>query len=117
MTGLPDRNTDTVVVELEPAHGEALVCFFGALPDGDRTFIKEDVADPDVVRGWTSTAPDRQWVALADGEVVGYVAVRRLPGGPTTSARCGWWWHRRAAAPGWAGSSPGTPSRAGSRRG
>jgi ribosomal protein S18 acetylase RimI-like enzyme len=56
------------------------VCFFGALPDGDRTFIKEDVADPDVVRGWTSTAPDRQWVALADGEVVGYVAVRRLPG-------------------------------------
>jgi ribosomal protein S18 acetylase RimI-like enzyme len=79
MTDVRD-GTDADVVELESGHCEALVRFFTALPEGDRTFIKEDVADPDVVRGWTSGAADRRWVALAGDAVVGYVAVRRLPG-------------------------------------
>jgi ribosomal protein S18 acetylase RimI-like enzyme len=85
----------TAVVDLRPEHGEALVRFFAALPEGDRTFIKEDVTDPDVVRSWTAEdAGGRRWLALtgaegdthreadreADREVVAYLAVRRLPG-------------------------------------
>ena len=72
----------TTVVPLTEAHCEALVRFFADLPEGDRTFIREDVTDPDVVRGWAagSAGVDR-WVAVDDGDrVLGYVAVLRLPG-------------------------------------
>jgi ribosomal protein S18 acetylase RimI-like enzyme len=72
----------TAVVPLTEAHCEALVRFFADLPEGDRTFIREDVTDPDVVRGWAAGSPgvDR-WVAVDDGDrVLGYVAVLRLPG-------------------------------------
>ena len=41
------------IVELTAGHCEALVQFFSELPDGDRTFIKEDVTDPAVVSSWT----------------------------------------------------------------
>lgn len=72
----------SAVVALTEAHRDALVRFFAELPEGDRTFIREDVTDPDVVRGWTAGSPgvDR-WVAVDDDDrVVGYVAVLRLPG-------------------------------------
>jgi ribosomal protein S18 acetylase RimI-like enzyme len=72
----------TTVVPLTEARCEALVRFFADLPEGDRTFIREDVTDPDVVRGWAAGSPgvDR-WVAVDDGDrVLGYVAVLRLPG-------------------------------------
>ncbi len=74
------------VVELHEAHCDALLRFFGGLPEGDLTFIEEEVTDPDVVRSWAAgKAGGRRWVALdgdsADGgEVAGYVAVRPLPG-------------------------------------
>ncbi|MEX5716797.1 GNAT family N-acetyltransferase [Geodermatophilus maliterrae] len=73
------------VVELEAAHCDALVRFFGGLSEGDLTFIEEEVTDPDVVRSWTSGGSGgRRWVVLdGDGEgqeVAGYVAVRPLPG-------------------------------------
>jgi ribosomal protein S18 acetylase RimI-like enzyme len=69
------------VVELGPDHCEALLRFFAALPDGDLTFIKEDVTDPSTVRTWTSgDAAGGRWVAVDDHEVSGYVAVRPLPG-------------------------------------
>ena len=70
------------VVPLTDAHCDALLRFFAELPEGDRTFIREDVTDPDVVRGWAAGSPgvDR-WVAVDDGDrVLGYVAVLRLPG-------------------------------------
>ena len=72
----------TEVVELTDAHCDALLRFFADLPEGDRTFIREDVTDPAVVRGWTAGAPGvRRWVALdGEGRVTGYVAVLRLPG-------------------------------------
>ncbi|SDC02322.1 L-amino acid N-acyltransferase YncA [Geodermatophilus telluris] len=69
------------VVELQAAHCDALLRFFGELPEGDLTFIEEEVTDPDVVRAWAAgKAPGRRWVAVDDGEVAGYVAVRPLPG-------------------------------------
>ena len=69
------------VVELGTAHSDALVRFFQGLPEGDLTFIEEQVTDPDVVRSWASdTSPGGRWVAVDGDEVTGYVAVRPLPG-------------------------------------
>jgi ribosomal protein S18 acetylase RimI-like enzyme len=72
----------TAVVPLAPEHCEAVLHFFRELPEGDRTFIKEDVTDPETVRAWTSGG--ERWVAVdgdsTDPEVRGYVAVLRLPG-------------------------------------
>ena len=70
------------VLQLGPERCDALLRFFAELPEGDRTFIREDVTDADVVRGWAAGSPgvDR-WVAVDDGDrVLGYVAVLRLPG-------------------------------------
>jgi L-amino acid N-acyltransferase YncA len=69
------------VVELRPEHCNALLRFFAALPEGDLTFIKEEVTDPSTVRSWTSgEAAGGRWVAVEGDEVSGYVAVRPLPG-------------------------------------
>jgi ribosomal protein S18 acetylase RimI-like enzyme len=74
------------VVPLGPARCDALLAFFEELPEGDRTFIEEEVTDPDTVRSWASdTGPGGRWVAVdagAEGRdvVTGYVAVRPLPG-------------------------------------
>ncbi len=70
------------VVELGPERCEALVRFFAALPEGDLTFIEEEVTDAATVRSWVSgPASGGRWVAVdGDDEVTGYVAVRPLPG-------------------------------------
>jgi ribosomal protein S18 acetylase RimI-like enzyme len=69
------------VVALGPTHGEALLRFFAGLPEGDLTFIEEEVTDPAVVRSWADGAGGgRRFVALDGDEVAGYVAVRPLPG-------------------------------------
>jgi len=69
------------VVALDPEHCDALVRFFAALPEGDLTFIKEEVTDPETVRSWASAqATGGRWVAVDGDEVTGYVAVRPLPG-------------------------------------
>jgi L-amino acid N-acyltransferase YncA len=69
------------VVPLGPERCDALLRFFEALPEGDRTFIKEEVTDPETVRSWASgPASGGRWVAEEDGEVTGYVAVRPLSG-------------------------------------
>ena len=70
------------VVELGVERCEALVRFFAALPEGDLTFIEEEVTDPATVRSWASgPASGGRWVAVdGDDEVTGYVAVRPLPG-------------------------------------
>jgi ribosomal protein S18 acetylase RimI-like enzyme len=77
------------VVALGPEHCDALVRFFTALPEGDLTFIKEEVTDPEIVRSWTDEgSAGGRWVAVEDTggeggdgtEVTGYVAVRPLSG-------------------------------------
>jgi ribosomal protein S18 acetylase RimI-like enzyme len=71
------------VVELGPERCDALLRFFAALPEGDLTFIREEVTDPDTVRSWASgSGSGGRWVSVDDGsdEVSGYVAVRPLPG-------------------------------------
>jgi ribosomal protein S18 acetylase RimI-like enzyme len=71
------------VEPLGPERCDALLTFFAALPEGDLTFIREEVTDPDTVRSWASgPGSGGRWVAVEDGsdEVTGYVAVRPLPG-------------------------------------
>jgi L-amino acid N-acyltransferase YncA len=70
------------VEPLGPERCDALLQFFSALPEGDLTFIREEVTDPDTVRSWASgSGPGGRWVAVDDdGEVTGYVGVRPLPG-------------------------------------
>jgi L-amino acid N-acyltransferase YncA len=69
------------VVELGPERCDALLKFFAELPEGDLTFIKEEVTDPETVRSWAAdTSPGGRWVSVEDDEVTGYVAVRPLPG-------------------------------------
>jgi L-amino acid N-acyltransferase YncA len=69
------------VERLGPERCDPLLAFFSSLPEGDRTFIKEEVTDPDTVRSWAADAsPGGRWVAVDGDEVTGYVAVRPLPG-------------------------------------
>ena len=64
---------------IEPGDRAALERFLDEIPDADRTFLKEDVADPDVVAAWVRPG-DARSIALDDGDVVGYVAVIPLHG-------------------------------------
>ena len=53
--------------------------FVARVPEGDRTFFKEDVEAPGVLDAWTRPGTARA-VAVEDGEVIGYVAVVPLHG-------------------------------------
>ena len=64
---------------IEPGDRAALERFLDDIPDADRTFLKEDVADPDVVAAWVLPG-DARSIAVDGGDVVGYVAVMPLHG-------------------------------------
>jgi len=64
---------------IEPGDKAALIRFFDRIPESDRTFLKEDVGDPDVLDAWAVPGAARA-VAVDDGEVVGSVAVVPLHG-------------------------------------
>ena len=64
---------------IEPGDEPALARFFARIPEGDRTFLKEDVDDPRVVAEWSRPGAARV-IALDGGEVVGSVAVVPLHG-------------------------------------
>jgi ribosomal protein S18 acetylase RimI-like enzyme len=65
---------------IEPADRVALEEFLQRIPDADRTFLKEDVADPDVVAAWARPGDARSIALDDDGVVLGYVAVIPLHG-------------------------------------
>ena len=67
------------IVPIGDKHVDALARFFADLPEGDRTFVKEDVGGAAAVRAWLD--PRRQWLALdGDDRIVGFVAVLPLHG-------------------------------------
>ena len=49
------------------------------MPEGDRTFFKENVDDPEVLEAWVRPGSDRA-IAIDDERVLGYVAVVPLQG-------------------------------------
>ena len=66
------------IVVLGAEQADALITFFGRLPSEDLTLMREDVTEPDIVRGWAGRPA--HWVALDGDAVVGFAAVRPLPG-------------------------------------
>jgi ribosomal protein S18 acetylase RimI-like enzyme len=59
---------------LEPADTPALERFLARVPEGDRTFFKEDVTDPEVIAWWLRPGASRS-LAVENGTVIGSVAV------------------------------------------
>ncbi len=64
---------------IEPGDEPALTSFFARIPEADRTFLKEDVDDPEVVAQWARPGTART-IAVEDGDVFGSVAVVPLHG-------------------------------------
>ncbi len=70
------------IARLQEEHLDGLHTFLDGLPDGDVTFIKEDVRDPAVAEGWVRS-PGRTRISVAveeTGAVLGLVSVRPLMG-------------------------------------
>jgi ribosomal protein S18 acetylase RimI-like enzyme len=62
---------------------EALFAFGAALPQDDLLYLENDFQNPDIIRRLVNAASAENWrqiVALANGAIVGYSAVRRLSG-------------------------------------
>ena len=69
-----------MIRELDGADLGALAAFFARLPDGDVTFIKEDL-DAASLRRWVEPGrPGRRWVEVDSGEVAGFAAILPLSG-------------------------------------
>jgi len=65
--------------DLEHRDAAAVERFLSRIPEGDRTFFKEDVDDPAVVAAWTQPGAARA-LAVEGDDVIGYVAVVPLQG-------------------------------------
>ena len=63
---------------IEPRDAKELRSFFDRIPEGDRTFFKEDVLDPQIVPSWVHDTRARRSVAVEGERIVGCVAV--IPG-------------------------------------
>lgn len=67
-------------MEIRPITGDdrnALAAFFAEIPEGDRTFFKEDVLDDSVIAAWAQArAADERVVAVTESsEIVGWSAL------------------------------------------
>ena len=62
---------------LEQRDQVALREFLRRIPEGDRTFFNEPVDDDAVLASWFA-GDGARWLALADGEMLGYVAILPL---------------------------------------
>jgi L-amino acid N-acyltransferase YncA len=71
--------TDVEVRALTNDDVDALTAFFASVPEGDRTFFKEDVDDREVIAKWTAPG-DARSIAVEGDVVLGSVAVARLRG-------------------------------------
>jgi L-amino acid N-acyltransferase YncA len=67
------------VRRLEPRDRVAVERFLRRVPEGDRTFFKEDVGDPEVVAAWVRPGAARS-LAVEGDDVLGYGAVVPLQG-------------------------------------
>jgi len=69
------RRTEVEVRALAAGDADDLRAFFQQVPEGDRTFFREDVLAPGVVEKWVDDPGQHRAVALVDGAIVGHVAV------------------------------------------
>jgi L-amino acid N-acyltransferase YncA len=66
---------DPEIRAIEPAHHDALLAFFERVPEGDRTFFREEVLAPGVVDHWFDETADPRFVAVDGDDIVGYLAI------------------------------------------
>jgi RimJ/RimL family protein N-acetyltransferase len=59
------------VREFTEADTPALRAFFARVPEGDRTFFREDV----LADGWRSDPSEHRWVALSGADIVGSLVI------------------------------------------
>ena len=69
--------TEVEIRRVEQSDADALRAFFARVPEGDRTFFREDVLEPGVVERWYADPDQRRLVAIVDGDIVGHGAVIR----------------------------------------
>ena len=67
--------TEVAVRPLGGGDHEALRAFFLRVPEGDRTFFREDVLAEGVIERWTAGADGERFLAVRDGDVVGYLTL------------------------------------------
>ncbi|MGH9137927.1 MAG: GNAT family N-acetyltransferase, partial [Acidimicrobiales bacterium] len=72
-----DARLDVEVRAIAPDDVDRLAEFFAGLPEGDRTFFREDVTDTNVIAGWAATDDRHRLIAVVGDELAGYVAVLR----------------------------------------
>ena len=75
---MSDAADDIEIRPIESADAARLRTFFAGVPEGDRTFFREDVLEPATIERWLADTVARRLVAVVDGAIAGYVAV--LPG-------------------------------------
>lgn len=56
---------------------DGLKAFFDRIPEGDRTFFKEDVSDPHLIEQWVSDGRDHRLITVDGERVIAYVALMR----------------------------------------
>lgn len=71
------NGVDVEVRAVEAGDGDAVRAFFARIPEGDRTFFREDVLAPGVIERWVRDPDQHRSIASIDGEIVGHVAVIR----------------------------------------
>lgn len=67
--------TDPEIRPIDPSDRDALLVFFERVPEGDRTFFREDVFAPGVVDHWFDESADSRFVAVDGDDIVGYLAI------------------------------------------
>lgn len=60
---------------LEASDADAMRRFFERVPEGDRTFFREDILQPGLIEAWLSDGAHRRVVAVIDGEIGGTVNI------------------------------------------
>jgi GNAT superfamily N-acetyltransferase len=78
MTPEGRRRTEVEVRALDARDVAGLRAFFERVPEGDRTFFREDVLRPGVIERWLDDPNEHRLIALVDGEIAGHGAV--IPG-------------------------------------
>ena len=70
------------IVELTPQHLKALTLFFAGLPERDRTFLDEDLSDPQIIAA-LPTRPGKRWVVIEQtqgADIAGFASMRTHSG-------------------------------------
>lgn len=72
------RGFEVEVRTMGPDDISAVRAFFSTVPEGDRTFFREDVLRPGVIELWPGDDRQHRSLAIVDGVIAGHVAV--IPG-------------------------------------